>query len=261
MIEMLIFGIEDIKHWSNFSGDFNPIHYPEKSESLHNMQQHPVQGMLSLLYVRQQFAQLFSAYSAEVLNIDALFRQYVYTALPHQLNIDAKSKTFKLENPCRKSTLSGNTNVENTVASIEDWVIQDNCQKLTITGRDVYKKYAVFKHYFPSVTSVGWFLDALAFHLMINSTSFLNFEHYHFSQLRDYLSRSMTLHTGQGIKIKKTVVYSTELLSSPNICIELNPPLLIKNGPKDYVRIFHYRCLYNENPIFVSKISIISKME
>ncbi|AXG47322.1 hypothetical protein [Photorhabdus laumondii] len=258
---MLIFEMEDIEHWSNFSGDFNPIHYSEKSEFLHNMQQYPVQGMLSLLYVRQQLSQLTSAFTSGILNIDTSFRQYVYTALPHQLRIDTKSKTFKLENPCGKSVLSGNTSVENTMESIEHWIVQDNCQKLTITREGVCEKYAVFRHYFPSVTSIGWFLDALVFHLVINSTSFLNFEHYYFNQLQDYLNQSFTLHTGQAIKIKEDIVNSTILRSSPNICVELNPPLLIKNGPKDYIRIFYYRCLYDKNPIFVSKISIISKMK
>ncbi|MBS9437174.1 hypothetical protein EAE91_08295 [Photorhabdus noenieputensis] len=258
---MLIFEMEDIEHWSDFSGDFNPIHYPAKSESSHNMQQHPVQGMLNLLYVRQQFSQLTSALTTGILNIDASFRQYVYTALPYQLRINTENKTFKLENPSKKSTLSGNTNVENTMESIEDWIVQDNCQKLTITEREVCEKYALFRLYFPSVTSIGWFLDALAFHLVINSTSFLNFEHYHFNQLQDYLNQSFTVHTGQAIKIKKTVVNSTSLSSVPDICIELNPPLIIKNGPKDYIRIFYYRCLYDKKPIFVSKISIISKMK
>ncbi|WP_118984836.1 hypothetical protein [Photorhabdus sp. CRCIA-P01] len=258
---MLIFEIEDIEHWSNFSGDFNPIHYSAKSESLHNMQQHPVQGMLSLLYVRQQFSQLTSAFTSGILNIDTSFRQYVYTALPHQLRIDTKSKAFKLENPSKESTLSGNTSVENTMESIESWIVQDNYQKLMITRKEVCEKYADFRHYFPSVTSIGWFLDALAFHLVINSTSFLNFEHYHFNQLQDYLNQSFTLHTGQAIKIREDIVNSTILLSSPDICVELNPPLLIKNGPKDYIRIFHYRCFYDKKPIFVSKISIISKIK
>lgn len=258
---MLIFEIEDIEHWSNFSGDFNPIHYPAKSKSLHNMQQHPVQGMLSLLYVRQQFSQLTSAFTTGILNIDVSFRQHVYTALPHQLRIDTKNKTFKLENPGKESTLFGNTSVENTVESIEDWIVQDNCQRLTITGEEICEKYAAFRCYFPSVTSVGWFLDGLAFHLVINSTRFLNFEHYHFNQLQDYLNQSYTLHTGQGIRIKKMVVNSTLLSSAPDICIELNPPLIIKNGPKDYIRIFHYRCLYDKEPVFVSKISIVSKMK
>ncbi|MCW7548207.1 hypothetical protein OO184_09725 [Photorhabdus sp. APURE] len=258
---MLIFAMEDIEHWSNFSGDFNPIHYPAKSKSLHNMQQYPVQGMLSLLYVRQQFSQLTSDFTTGILNIDASFRQYVYTALPHQLRIDTKNKTFKLENPSKENMLSGNTSVENTMKSVEDWIVQDNCQKLTITWREVCEKYVVFRHYFPSVTSIGWFLDAFAFHLIINSTSFLNFEYYHFNQLQDYLNQSFTLHTGQAIKINKTVVNSTLLSSAPDICIELNPPLIIKNGPKDYIRIFYYRCLYDRKPIFVSKASIISKMK
>ncbi|MER2471668.1 hypothetical protein [Photorhabdus laumondii] len=258
---MLIFEMEDIEHWSNFSGDFNPIHYSANSEFLHNMQQYPVQGMLSLLYVRQQLSQLTSTFTSGILNIDTSFRQYVYTGLPHQLRINTKSKTFKLENPCGKSALSGNTSVENTMESIEHWIVQDNCPKLTITRKGVCEKYAVFRHYFPSVTSIGWFLDALAFHLVINSTSFLDFEHYHFNHLQDYLDRSFTLHTGQAIKIREDIVNSTILRSSPDICVELNPPLLIKNGPKDYIRIFYYRCLYDKNPIFVSKISIISKMK
>ena len=225
------FNQEQILQWSEFSGDYNPLHYPPTNKPPTNKPpinkpatdkpdadanqvptpSVPVQGMLSLLTVKPHLSHCLDAdLSAGLLTVDTLLYQHVYTQNTYTLTVDSVSRQqgqYQLIDEQHNTCIKGNISATN--AAMAEWVDQQDDQQLKVTATDLRDKYHLFSTYFPMSSRLEqliWFFDCIAFRLVAHSDCFLNFDRYHFASLEDYLKASDTVQTGQRIEIATQTV-------------------------------------------------------
>ncbi|WP_104398500.1 hypothetical protein [Vibrio penaeicida] len=249
MKKPLRFTTEDILNWSQFTGDFNAIHYQGPSQS-----KRPVQGMLSFIMMSDDILLTSESGGVQSLAITAVFRHHVYTSLPHELVNNGDS--LKLLDDKGTNTVSGQYLLKDTML---EWKNKENTELIPIKYRDVFKKYVDFNNRFPFNLSLLTFFNALVFSSVIKSKSFLNFEPYQFCNLEDYLEHSETLHTGQLVEFN--IGSNFDLSKKCDLKIFIQPSITIKNGNDTFVRILNYRCLYGEECLFTARTSLVSNMQ
>lgn len=182
---------------------------------------------------------------------------------------------------------TGKPAAKNTDSTL-DWKVQEDDLQLSLPSPHMTEKLHQFmavmnqaysdkpacnhaiQHKPYSTNRLLWFLDAITFQMVAHCDYFLQFDHYCFTSLNDYLDASITVQTGQQSIYSRTALALSEDLA--NVCkepasttlkpitVDIHRPAYIESQPGQYIRIFQYRCRYGDQVIHLSKTTLLSKM-
>nr|WP_241389455.1 MULTISPECIES: hypothetical protein [Serratia]ULG12130.1 hypothetical protein D1p2_00016 [Serratia entomophila]ULG12327.1 hypothetical protein M3p_00029 [Serratia entomophila]ULG12351.1 hypothetical protein M3p_00055 [Serratia entomophila]ULG15957.1 hypothetical protein 591p_00106 [Serratia proteamaculans]ULG18445.1 hypothetical protein Man4p_00128 [Serratia proteamaculans] len=250
---MLTFSQNDIEKWSDFSGDYNPLHYRNSDAG------NPVQGMLIFIYIMEKIIDIENAWGNYLFNLEVLFRHHVLTDNNYLFSYEIGSEKICISDALGHQIISGRFHHKNEMDFFEQTRVRQISERIKFTLQEEQEGYLKFSHCFFNGKDSRLFLVALTFTKLIHSRTFLDLYANHFSTLHEYLMFTDTLQVNQSITlVTPPPARDIERLLLDEIVISIYKCQSVNDGGNKNIRFFYYDCHFNNSLIFQGKTTVVS---
>lgn len=249
----LNFNQQDIVRWSVFSGDYNSLHYSNERAG------NPVQGMMAFISIMDRIIDANNLAGKEIIVMEALFRQHVYTDEIYSLSYKPVTKKLCLSDRNGKNVITGNFYCSDEISSDGQSRVKKISETIMVTHHEVKKRYQNFFRCFPDIKDYRFFIAALVFSKLMHSRAFLDLQEHHFTALHDYLTKTTTLQIDQSLTFFNG--YSecnNEKISSGDIAVTIFECQSFNDPGIKKIRVFYYECHSNGMLLLQAKTTVIS---
>lgn len=248
---MIKFRQKDIENWSSFSGDFNSLHYLNKTGN------NTVQGMLVYITIMNKLIQL----KQTMTGLNLAFRQLIHTNNNYFCITSSCQKKLTITDNHRENIITGNLLYKTMPLSLD---IKKHTSKpyiIKLKCNEIRNNYFMYLSLFPHQKDYRIFITALIFKKIIHSYEFLNFNHYVFPSLDEFLNIIPTIQMSQyAFWHSEAALWHTLQSSLACINIFLYSTYLTSPESKKIIRYFHCQCYYKNKIILNSKTITLSDM-